>query len=378
MKHLLITALTALLLSACNKNEMDEIASSTEQQLSETDSKTINESLDNAAYIVAMSLKDEDVRAFIKKEASKQFDGDYDILYQSAKTITINGRSLENIFSGNMQGRFSDADVFENIILNVPNFQISVPVHCEEWDSENYIPLVAIAETNVDERSLATIKAYDSDGNIHWIDAQAEPDMPLIAVGISERVDENGVLKYAFEKVNDIALRTNGQNTILGGIRCPTLSHIESVANGKPELRLRVLGGKLYSGSVTPTALTITTKFYNPSRGDINGVWYEPNTSLFNWYIDWDSPNPGSFVYSDEMKFYWIEEDSGPSGTINLGVNLGGTAESSFGIPIGVTGSVSINFKSIDEDLGDGLVYFTDGTSWNVYSTGSELDFELD
>ncbi|MBC8173191.1 MAG: DUF3103 family protein [Chitinophagales bacterium] len=378
MKQFMMVSIAVIILMSCNKIEMDDVTTSIDETSQDgTDDRVINESLDKAAMIVAASLKDREVRSFIKNEAAKQFDGDYDILYQSAKTLNVAGSTLENILSTNTQGRVAE-NIFETVVMNVPNFQISVPANCDAWDTENYIPLVAIAEVNADERTLEKIKAYDSDGNIHWIDAHAEPDMPLIAVGISERVDENGKLKYAFEEVNDIAVRTNGQNTILGGIMCPTLSHIESVANGKPELRLRVLGAKLYSGSATTTELEITSKFYNPSRGDINGEWFSPNTSLFNWYIDWDSPNPGSFVYSDEMKFYWIEEDSGPSGTVNLGIGLGGTATSILGLPVSVSGSVTINFKAIDEELGDGLVYYTDGTSWHVYSTGSELDFELD
>src|SRR6185503_12156234 len=129
MKNLIIIAVAAFMLSSCKK-QMNEISPSVQHPSLGTDTKAINESLNNAALIVGTSLQDPALRSLIKTEALKQFDGDYDILYRSAKTIVINGRTLENIFSGNTQGRFSQANQFEEIISNVPNFQISVPVHC--------------------------------------------------------------------------------------------------------------------------------------------------------------------------------------------------------------------------------------------------------
>src|SRR6185295_939035 len=152
--------------------------------------------------------------------------------------------------------------------------------------------------------------------------------MPVIVVGISERVDNNGALKYTFEGSSPYDERVNGQNTILGAIRCPDLGHIESWLNGKPELRLRIYGAKLYESSSTPTAVKITTTYYNPKRSDIDGVWYNPGTSLFNWYRYWYSPTT-DFVYGSEVNFYWVEEDGGSGITIDL--DLGGTIKTSGG-----------------------------------------------
>src|SRR6185436_1265004 len=115
MKNLIIIAFAAIIFSSCKK-QMNEIYPSVQHPSLGTDTKSINESLDNAALIVATSLQNPALRSVLKTEALKQFDGDYDILYKSAKTIVINGRSLENIFSGNTQSRFSQATEFENII----------------------------------------------------------------------------------------------------------------------------------------------------------------------------------------------------------------------------------------------------------------------
>lgn len=156
----------------------------------------------------------------VKAEGLKQFDGDYDILYKHAKNISIKEPSLESILSGDMPEKISRSTGFENIIANVPNFQISVPVHCKKWDDLNYTPLVANAPTGVDEKDLKQIKAYDSAEKVHSFDARAEPDKPIIVVGVSEPVDENGKLKYAFEShYVAAASRVNGQNIRLASMK---------------------------------------------------------------------------------------------------------------------------------------------------------------
>src|SRR4051812_13255819 len=113
MKKLLVIASAALILSSCKKdiNELTVPA----QQASSISAASIDQSLDNAALTIAASLKDQAIRSFIKKEALKQFDGDYDILYQSIKSNSIKGHSLENILSGNAQGRLSGANGFEKM-----------------------------------------------------------------------------------------------------------------------------------------------------------------------------------------------------------------------------------------------------------------------
>jgi len=381
MKKLLSIAFATFLLTSCSK-KMDEFTS-TPQQFKRADSTAINESLDNAALIVATSLKDRAVRSFIKAEALKQFDGDYDILYQSAKNTAINGSTLENIFSGNMQGRFSKTNVFEKIISNVSNFQISVPVHCEEWNENNYTPLVAIAETGVNENELKPIKAYDSKGNIHWLNAQIQPDKPVIVVGISERIDETGKLKYAFESTSAADSRVNGQSTILGQIRCPDLGDIESWANGKPELRLRIYGAKLSQGSTNPAPVYLATKFYTPDRNAIDNKWYVVNTFLFHWYYDWTSPTT-TYVYGSDVEFHWVEEDGGFY-NYTEDVTIGGIINPSSGGILGVSESTSFTRKGDDEYIGFVTVHYTNPTSNYYYhlddfpySEGSALDMELD
>ena len=371
MKKLLTIAFAAFIFSSCSK-QIENISAPI-QHISGNNQEAINQSLDNAASIIATALKNKDVRAFIKTEALKQFDGDFDILYNPNKNIVIGGRSFENILSEATQGKFAEAKSFSNLVANIPNFQISVPVHCQEWD-ENYIPYVAISELGVNEKEHKPIKAYDMNGNVHMLNSKSNPTMPVVVVGISERVDESGRLKYNFESAATSLARSNGQNTILGTMKCPSLSGIESWANGKPELRLRIYSAKLTSGSLKPTSNKITEKYYNPARGDIDNKWYTVNTSLYNWYRYWTPPTT-NFVYGSDAIFAWVEEDGGT--VVNVNVGISGTIGASSGANLNVSLSASFTLQDNDENLGDANVYYSDPTLNNVYSTGT-IDFELD
>lgn len=73
-----------------------------------------------------------------------------------------------------------------------PNLQISVPVLCENWDTENFIPLVAFIPVDYDEKTHKEVTAYDINGKEYILSTLEEPNYPVIVVGISERVDING------------------------------------------------------------------------------------------------------------------------------------------------------------------------------------------
>jgi hypothetical protein len=76
----------------------------------------------------------------------------------------------------------------------IPNVQISVPVHCTDWDPDSYIPLVAVLPYDYQEKPGNIIKAYDAEGKVYALSADEEPGFPVVVVGRSERVDEDGQL----------------------------------------------------------------------------------------------------------------------------------------------------------------------------------------
>jgi Protein of unknown function (DUF3103) len=149
--------------------------------------------MEEVAKALAKSMGDKQVRNFIKVEASKQLDGDYDILYNWVDGKTIGGKSLESIIVDNtVTSPSAKTNALENLRItaaSIPLLNISVPVNIEKWDTENFEPLVAVSPYSFikDEKSIKLIKAYDKQGNIHWLDALKKPDFPVIAIGLNER-----------------------------------------------------------------------------------------------------------------------------------------------------------------------------------------------
>jgi Protein of unknown function (DUF3103) len=171
--------------------------------------------MEEVAKALAKSMGDKQVRNFIKLEASKQIDGDYDILYNWVDDKTIGGKSLESIIIDNtVNSPSAKTNALENLRVtaaSIPLLNISVPANIDKWDTENFEPLVAVSPYSFvkDEKSVKLIKAYDSQGNIHWLDAKKKPDYPVIAVGLNER----STVKDGKIELKPIAFSKKNNNT---------------------------------------------------------------------------------------------------------------------------------------------------------------------
>ncbi len=58
----------------------------------------IDKNRELVCLMVAKSLQNEDFRKLIKNEAIKQFDGDYDVLFQITKNLSVNKKQTLNDF----------------------------------------------------------------------------------------------------------------------------------------------------------------------------------------------------------------------------------------------------------------------------------------
>ncbi len=201
-----LLVITAMLLSGCEKGDsldQDKLAGSAEIEKLSISEK--NEMIESYAFILASSIGNKEFRSMIKKEAQLMFDGDYDILikkldymwlptqHMQVKELlvsSVNNNNLKSISS--CPGNVPDDGFFERVQKTVPNLQVSVPVHCDEWDTENYIPLVAYLPLDYDESTTQYITAFDIYGKRYELSLDVEPENPVIVVGISERIDENG------------------------------------------------------------------------------------------------------------------------------------------------------------------------------------------
>lgn len=208
LKSKLIIAIPPLfgllvLILSCEKEieEAPELSLSEKVALNEE-----NALVHHFANVLAKSLSNKDGRSFIKKEALKEFDGDYDILFAKVKDEDFSGKSLKSsrqktygsflkdFYESKSKNKSNeDFDIFINSLSdNYPLLQISIPEvyeqSTENWDISDYTPLVAVLPDNFDENITEVITAYDMDGNISYLNINEYPDNPVIIISQNERL----------------------------------------------------------------------------------------------------------------------------------------------------------------------------------------------
>jgi hypothetical protein len=163
------------------------------------------------AEILAKSLEDADLRAFLKEEALKQFDEDHDVLIQMVKNKEVRqGETFLDILKKNAT---EEVDL-EDLLAKRPLLTIFVPslekISPMEWNVAAQIPQVAVALDLInDER---TIRVIDKNGNVTEFNVNKDPGISVIVLKDNERVatrainsNETGRQK---DKSNRIVLKT--------------------------------------------------------------------------------------------------------------------------------------------------------------------------
>lgn len=119
-----------LLLNSCSDNALleDGINASEREKAERVMLRNANED-ETEKYLVQFAevlskavYEREDVRAFLKKESLKQFDKNYDVLYELVKEETINGKSFRDILVS-----YSSDKIIREIETNVSLLNILVP-----------------------------------------------------------------------------------------------------------------------------------------------------------------------------------------------------------------------------------------------------------
>ncbi len=345
--------------------------------------ETYDPVLEDFARTLAASMADASMREFVKTEAAKSFDGDNDILVQQVVQQPVSSGTFEKMLE-RADGYRTDAKArkntfaVSNYVKQQPLLNIAVPVHNDEWKTDSYEPLVAITPNVNDEYKVKLIKAFDSKGQIHWLDGRKSPDQPVVVVGLNERVqmDVTGQMKV---KANLVSVATTSRhiipknlpalhvnetpddgnggggdgggtttclfqdNTVLKipRIEVNNIEPFESWDRGLPEICLEAYGIRPSNNTERRFRRFIWLGQNNAYRqpGPWGGYGYSPYKSFdVNNLEIWDTS-----LYGNELAFKFWEEDSG------------GTSASST-LTVGPV-SVTINLGAGDEEIGDLWLY---------------------
>jgi hypothetical protein len=296
------------------------------------------------AKLLATSINSKEVRKFLKDEANKKFDGDFDILVSNVLNSNV-GKSTfkEKVEGSSSLGLAKGKGVFANAIKN-PKLNISVPINIEKWDDTKQQVLVAVAVGIVDGETK-NVKAYDSKGRLYMLDAKTEPNVPVIVVGNNERMDNQ---ELVFD--NKKSARVSGNAEVLYYLRCPDLNAIESWWRGAPEIRIDIV---VYNDDFSAAFLAACWNWDMPSRMMASDGGYLRDFKLFNWYFD-ENHGPDYFLQS------WEIDDDGTTQKLTIGVTAGKKD-----VATG-TASYELTYKAEDKRLAGQLIHYSSTVPFTV------------
>lgn len=206
----------------CNSNQSsNDVRSQNYLKSSESEKLAV------LASVFSIAIQDKSFRKVLKENAMSKFDNDFDVLFNNIKDIVITDSliSIKNhiYYSANKYGfslspsiTFTKADV-DSLLSLYPNFQVSIPVHCEQWDAENDVPFVTFFPSDYEESLYSEVMAFDENGNTVWLNLDTIPDFPVLVLGSCERVDSQGLLKSQFSKKdtqNEVNTNENTKSTL--------------------------------------------------------------------------------------------------------------------------------------------------------------------
>lgn len=163
-------------------------------QLTERDLQLIT-----LAKSLAKSLEDVSMRRYIKQEALVDIDGENNMLYELAKSENVGAYSFSSHLVANMPSQDTPKNARQNAkaffleqFEEMPLLSIGVPVHLDEWNADEFVPLVAVELSDYDDQNSQYIRAYDIEGKLHLLTLEEAPDAPTIVIRMNERIESLG------------------------------------------------------------------------------------------------------------------------------------------------------------------------------------------
>jgi len=161
------------------------------------------------AISLAKSLKESKMfREILKSEALKQFDEDYDVLYNFIKNKTLeNNIKVKDLILKNMDNRAKIKDI-ERLLPTLTIFVPSLPMEsfsASKWNVETQIPKVAIRSFTSND-----IPVIDSELNESVIPAKYIPGFPVVVVKENIRLISKNHIDYNRTNTNRILKDSDG------------------------------------------------------------------------------------------------------------------------------------------------------------------------
>lgn len=291
---------------------------------------------------IAKLLNDPEIGAYLKDEIGKQFDGDFDALWETIanKDFTRKGK-LKNILRKLYNTEIDMIDQFNA----VPLLQVSAPIHFEKWAVDDPL-LVAYDPITIDDIECEEVVAFDGKGNKFRLNTKDDPEYPVIVIGLNERVDPATKEVYNFTNNSTSKIPSTTKDLRIGYVRL--VNDKEPWYKGSPEVYYQFINKN------TDFRKNYYSWWKNSGSND---YWRHFNKRIMYWHSDTDA---------ERSIIRWMEHD--PSWKIVI-------KPLSYSFKWGdatLSSSVSFEISSKDDNMGSATFHIDDPTSSkdNYYSTG--------
>lgn len=344
------------------------------------------------------------LRAFIKAEVLKQFDGDYDMLYQYTKDrVVTKDKTLRQILLQNA----NDSDYFDALTEENLDINIKVPIvdgtSAEFWDTQNFAPLTVIRDKSIRKEISKQFTAYNGNEEVTKVSAYQAPKHITVVVELSERIHIKNSSSIKQDVASGIALyktdpatkhEMGEHSSVIASQKNARLATCDRdpYTNIRQRLRsvtiksnawnrvatdqdwaeggLEVHATFIYAASPDATDFstqeTVATgrikgvNIYNPNCDRIRVYEADQSFGVNNDLIKWDKSLSG-----DTWKIVFIEKDGG-NFNVEKTVSFTTGFEFSFTDPItgkltaSKTASKTIKYSDDDDELGEVFLYYCD------------------
>lgn len=285
----------SLLLAACSQQSIP--ASTTAVPAPTSVQVQTNTALHAFAKQLAGALAEPGVRSLIAQQTELKFDGDTEALYSTLASQATGRGTFAQVLSPGIGTQSLDT-----LTAQIP--KLNVAVRGAKWDAAQTIPWVAVAPEGGDE--FAPVVAYDAQGQAHQLDSRQMPDVPVVVVGVNERVDDQGAL---LSQVNT----SSGESPSLTAqgcyqvklVRLDLYDDMEPWTKGKAEIWVAVKGSGIgWHGQLRmvtePGDYLDAIQTFGCTNGDVHFYWYEKDGSNFDVNVSVDGYGFGLKIDDDD------------------------------------------------------------------------------
>ncbi len=313
-----------------------------------------------ASIVLSTAKTNNNFRTIAYTECNKQKFGDYYVKLDELLNINNTNKfwddatvlKLKNLEKSVTESKHNDVIIF---IPSIEKHPEKATVNQFQARGNFYQEPVAVIASEYNDPTMAC-PGYivENNGKLTYykaIDESFAWENDIWVIGEEENVSPENMVAAPEDTAKLTYARVNGGAEFGGIVKVTDWSKVEPWVAGKPEFRIVV-----YKGAGTAT--TIKDKGFGKwRRANFNNQFKDFNEFLFNW----NQANIGD--YTSEK---WIEEDGGPSFTLNFGVKIKILGVES-------TVGVSLPIQNKDDDLGLTLIQFSDDITQVYGMTGIEI-----